>query len=262
MIKSGVRLSTGIYNIILSGLCKNGCAMEAIMFFEKLRTIHLKFDIRTLNIIIDAMFNVGRIEQAKNLFAAIPANGLKPNVITYTIMMSNLIEAGLVEEADNTFSSMETSGCASNSHMLNIIIRKLFKKGEILRAVSYMSRLDGKNMSLEASTISLLISLFSKEGIYSKHKDLLPAKYQFFEGDIISVLKPSKVTPAMRPSCWYKKMQAAGSRKLVPYSLFSFFNVLKLRNVNYRWISMNINFLFIVFCVRRMRTTTDSGAWW
>jgi hypothetical protein len=91
-----------------------------------------------------------------------------------------------VEEADNIFSSMETSGCAPDSRLLNIVIRKLLKKGEIVRAISYMSRLDGKGMSLEASTTSQLISLFSRQGIYHKHKDLLPARYQFFEGDIHS----------------------------------------------------------------------------
>ena len=133
---------------------------------------------------IAAMFNVGRIEQAKNLFADIPSNGLVPDVLTYTTMMSNLIESGLVEEADNTFSSMEVSGCTSNSRMLNSIIRKLLEKGEIVRAINYMSRVDGKSMSLEASTISLLVSLFSRKGIYHKHKYLLPARYQFFEGNI------------------------------------------------------------------------------
>jgi pentatricopeptide repeat protein len=132
------------------------------------------------------MFNVGRIEQAKNLFAAIPTKGLACNVVTYTTMMSNLIEKGLAEEADNIYSSMETSSCASNSRMLNIIIRKLFQKDEIVRAINYMSILDGKSMSLEASTISQLISLFSRKGIYHKHKDLLPLRYQFLEGDIHS----------------------------------------------------------------------------
>jgi hypothetical protein len=70
--------------------------------------------------------------------------------------------------------------------MLNIIIRKLLNKGEIVRAINYMSRVDGKSMSLEASTISLLITLFSRKGIYHKHKDLLPERYQFLEGDIHS----------------------------------------------------------------------------
>jgi hypothetical protein len=70
--------------------------------------------------------------------------------------------------------------------MLNIIIRKLLEKGEIARAVKYMSTVDGKSKSLEASTISLLISLFSRKGIYHKQKDLLPARYRFFEDDIHS----------------------------------------------------------------------------
>jgi hypothetical protein len=63
--------------------------------------------------------------------------------------------------------------------MLNIIIRKLLKKVEIVRAMKYMSRVDGKSKSLEASTVFLLTSLFSMNGVHHKDKELLPARYQF-----------------------------------------------------------------------------------
>ena len=55
---------------------------------------------------------------------------------------------------------MEKSGCAPNSHMLNTIVRRLLDRGEILRAGAYLSKIDEKNFSLEASTTSMLISLF------------------------------------------------------------------------------------------------------
>ena len=97
-------------------------------------------------------------------------------------MIKNLIKEGSLEEADNLFLAMEKSGCAANSWLLNDIIRSLLEKGEIVRAGNYMSKFDGKSCSLEAKTVSLLISLFSKKGIYREHIKLLPAKYQFLEG--------------------------------------------------------------------------------
>jgi hypothetical protein len=45
-----------------------------------------------------------------------------------------------------------------------------------------MSKVDGKNISLEASTTSLLISLFSNKGKYQEQIKLLPSMYQFFDG--------------------------------------------------------------------------------
>jgi hypothetical protein len=58
----------------------------------------------------------------------------------------------------------------------------MLEKGEIAKAGNYMSKVDGKSISLEASTTSLLISLFSRNGKYQDQIKLLPVKYQFFNG--------------------------------------------------------------------------------
>jgi pentatricopeptide repeat protein len=97
-------------------------------------------------------------------------------------MIKNLIKEGSLEEADSMFSSMEKSGCAPSSRLLNDIIRTLLKKGEVVKAVHYMCKVDGKSISLEASTTSLLLSLFSGKGEFQEQINLLPAKYQFFDG--------------------------------------------------------------------------------
>ena len=76
---------------------------------------------------------------------------------------------------------MEKSGCVPSSLLLNDIIRKLLKRGEILKAGNYLSKIDEKSNSLEASTTSLMISLFSREGKYREDIKLLPAKFQFFD---------------------------------------------------------------------------------
>ncbi|CAN6248407.1 unnamed protein product [Urochloa humidicola] len=120
------------------------------------------------------MFKARRIEEAKHLFASISANKLVPSVVTYSLMMTHFIKEGLLTEADDIFSTMEKTGCAPESILLNIAARLLLEKGDIIRAASYLAKIDEKNFSLEASTTSLLISLFPRE-----HIKLLPAKYQF-----------------------------------------------------------------------------------
>jgi len=99
--------------------------------------------------------------------------------VTYRLIAENLIEEGSLEELDCLFSVMEKSGTAPNSHMLNALIRKLLDRGEIPRAGAYLSKLDEKNFSLEASTTSMLISLFSREE-YQQHAKSLPEKCRFF----------------------------------------------------------------------------------
>jgi hypothetical protein len=62
------------------------------------------------------------------------------------------------------------------------MIRILLEKGEIAKAGIYMSKVDGKSISLEASATSLLICLFSNKGIFREQIQLVPTKYQFFDG--------------------------------------------------------------------------------
>jgi leucine-rich PPR motif-containing protein len=127
---------------------------------------------------IDALFKGGRRKDAMDLFAAIPGHGLVPNVVTYHLMMENLIREGLLDEFDHLFLAMEKSGCTPNSGMLNAIVRRLLGGGEIMRAGVYLSKIDEMNCSLEASTTSLLISLFSREE-YKHHAKCLPETYHF-----------------------------------------------------------------------------------
>ena len=127
---------------------------------------------------IDALLKSGRKEDAMDMFTAISAHGLGPNVVTYHLMIQNLIKEGLLEESDNLFSAMEKSGCIPDSFMLNSLVRRLLHRGDIMRAGAYLSKIDEMNFSLEASSTSLLISVFSREE-YQHHAMSLPEKYHF-----------------------------------------------------------------------------------
>ncbi|KAG8044685.1 hypothetical protein GUJ93_ZPchr0077g7052 [Zizania palustris] len=59
---------------------------------------------------------------------------------------------------------MEKSGCAPDSRLLNGIIRTLLRKSEVAKAGNYLSKIDENNFAVEASTASLLLSLFSIGG--------------------------------------------------------------------------------------------------
>ena len=127
---------------------------------------------------IDALLKSGRKKDAMDMFTAISAHGLVPDVGTYRLMIQNLIKEGLLEESDNLFLAMKKSGCTPDSCMLNSFVRRLMRIGEIERAGAYLSKIDEMNFSLEASTISLLISVFSREE-YRHHAKSLPEKYHF-----------------------------------------------------------------------------------
>ncbi|XP_072151755.1 uncharacterized protein [Setaria viridis] len=178
MIKSGMQLDIYTCNIMLNGLCKNNFLDDAFEMFQSLCSMDSQLDIITFNIMIDALLKSGRKEDAMGMLTAISAHGLVPDVVTYRLVTENLIKEGLLEEFDNLFLAMEKSGCTPNSGMLNAIIRRLLDRGEIMRAGVYLSKIDEKNFSLEASTTSLLLSVFSREE-YRHHAKSLPEKFHF-----------------------------------------------------------------------------------
>ncbi|KAK3125610.1 hypothetical protein QOZ80_7BG0607310 [Eleusine coracana subsp. coracana] len=143
------------------------------------RAVNMKFDKVAIAIMISTLFKARRIEEAKDLFLS--TNGPAPSVVTCNIMMTNLIKEGLLAEADDVFTTMERIGCSPNSQLLNNVVRVLLRKGEIVGAGDYLSKIDKNNLSLEASTVVLLISLFSK-GRYKEHVKLLPEKYHLLLG--------------------------------------------------------------------------------
>ncbi|KAF8700082.1 hypothetical protein HU200_034445 [Digitaria exilis] len=160
MLSAGIEPEVVPYGTVVHGYCKNGQIDDA------------------LNIVIAAMFEARRIEEAKSLFTSISAQGLVPSGETYRIMLTNLGKEGLLEEADHMFPSMLKSGCPPNSRLLNAMVRFSLEKGQIVKAGTYLSKIDENNLSLEASTTSLLISLFSNEGEYRENRKVLPSKYQ------------------------------------------------------------------------------------
>jgi len=73
--------------------------------------------------------------------------------------------------------------------MLNALAKRLLRRGDISRAGAYLSKLDEKNFSLEASTTSMLISLFRGRIISTMQSPCLKS--------IVSSMKPTN-------ECWRK----------------------------------------------------------
>ncbi|EEC77065.1 hypothetical protein OsI_15458 [Oryza sativa Indica Group] len=134
-----------------SAACSDGPALAVELFkrMDRWACPHAAADaltIYTYNILIDCYRRMHRPELALAVFGRLLRTGLES-----------------YEEADNLFISVEKSGRAPDSRLLNHIVRMLLKKAEVAKASNYLSIIDENNLTLEASTISLLASLFSRE---------------------------------------------------------------------------------------------------
>ncbi|KAK1695230.1 hypothetical protein QYE76_011927 [Lolium multiflorum] len=218
MMNKGIpRPSMSFFTLVISNLCKEGRVGHAKDIFDLVIHIGETPNVITFTSLIDGYCLVGKMDKALRVLDGMESAGVEPNVVTYNTLVNGCFKNGrvkdglalfaemksiilgglcrnncvgeaielfqeLVEEADIIFSSMEKIGCAPNSRLVNDIIRMLLEKGEIAKAGDYLSKVDGKSISLQASTSSLMLSLFSRNGKYREDVKLLPAKYQFFHG--------------------------------------------------------------------------------
>ncbi|WOK97673.1 protein Rf1, mitochondrial-like [Canna indica] len=133
------------------------------MFQDIILSHNKALDVGSFDILVDGWSGTGKVDAAGDLLNAVPTKDLKPNVITYTIIVKGLIREGLFDEADKLLLLMENNGCSADSRMLNVVIQSLLEKEEV-------------------STVSIAISLFSKDGKSNDHFELLPKFFQDYCG--------------------------------------------------------------------------------
>ncbi|KAG8044070.1 hypothetical protein GUJ93_ZPchr0109g40562 [Zizania palustris] len=158
MEKQGISPDVVTYTSTIDGFCKSKAMDKA----EKVLQQMLDAGVQPDNMIqqhdqwvfhFGNVEGVSRIKEAKDIFDSMVLNGPKPDVTSYTVLLHGI---GRLGDALEKFSHMVDAGVTPD--------RTLLKKSEVIEAGNYLSKIDENNFAVEASTASLLLSLFSMEG--------------------------------------------------------------------------------------------------
>ncbi|KAG8037206.1 hypothetical protein GUJ93_ZPchr0020g33587 [Zizania palustris] len=104
----------------------------------------------TYNIVLGGLCRNNCTDEAIMLLDKLFAMNIKNDVVIFTTMISAMFKVGRREEAKKLFAAISTYGT-------------LLRKAEVAKAGNYLSKIDENNFAVEASTASLLLSLFSME---------------------------------------------------------------------------------------------------
>ncbi|KAG8037216.1 hypothetical protein GUJ93_ZPchr0020g33569 [Zizania palustris] len=102
----------------------------------------------TYSIVLSGLCRNNCTDEAIMLLDKLFAMNIKNDVVVFTTMISVMFKVGRREEAKKLFAAISTYGT-------------LLRKAEVAKAGNYLSKIDENNFAVEASTASLLLSLFS-----------------------------------------------------------------------------------------------------
>ncbi|MFS7975239.1 putative tetratricopeptide-like helical domain superfamily [Helianthus anomalus] len=159
------------YNILLSGLCKNDRVSQALDLLQALESNGTELGIKVYNSVIDGLCKSGRMETAYDIYTKLSSKGLKPTVVTYTIMIHGFCKTGQLKKADSLFFEMIENKCAPNVVTFNAFMRKGSNMAP--KVVELVKKTVERKVTPDASTLSLMVDLLSKDEKYKKYFDTL-----------------------------------------------------------------------------------------
>ncbi|KAE8682700.1 G-type lectin S-receptor-like serine/threonine-protein kinase RKS1-like [Hibiscus syriacus] len=148
-----------IFNTLINGYVASGRFEEAkTVMYDIMLSIDCKPDVFTFNILIHGLCKQGCLCSALDLVNEMERKGCKPNVITYSILIDGLCKEGRVEEVGNMLNGMSAEGVRLNTAVYNTLINALCKGGKIHEARDLFDEMSRKGSKPDIFTFNSLIS--------------------------------------------------------------------------------------------------------
>ncbi|KAM0028366.1 putative tetratricopeptide-like helical domain superfamily [Helianthus debilis subsp. tardiflorus] len=168
MVRGTIKPNVVTYNVLLTGVLQKGDALDLLQALESNGT---ELGIKVYNSVIDGLCKSGRMETAYDIYTKLSSKGLKPTVVTYTIMIHGFCKTGQLKKADSLFFEMIENKCAPNVVTFNAFMRKGSNMAP--KVVELVKKTVERKVTPDASTLSLMVDLLSKDEKYKKYLDTL-----------------------------------------------------------------------------------------
>ncbi|KAK1568769.1 hypothetical protein Q3G72_028441 [Acer saccharum] len=180
------------YNILIDGLCKNGCVLEAVDLFHNLKNCKFDLSIEIASCLINGPCKTKKLEIAWKFYQGLPHFGLLSNVLTYNIMINGFCREGHLEKANDLLLEMEEKGYARNVITYNLLMCDLFQNDEPRTVVELFHKMAERNLKPDTSTTSIVVDLLIKDEKYCENLDLLPSFSVQDEREKVDMMNPDK----------------------------------------------------------------------
>uniref|UniRef100_A0A0A0M2Y3 Pentatricopeptide repeat-containing protein n=1 Tax=Cucumis sativus TaxID=3659 RepID=A0A0A0M2Y3_CUCSA len=109
IIKQGYVVSTFVFNVMLTGLCRIGDVERAIESFHEMKRFSVLPDVITYNVLMNGLCKNEKFEEALRFLDEMEVI-CQPNMVTYTTMVDGLCKGGRLQIAEGLLERMKKKG--------------------------------------------------------------------------------------------------------------------------------------------------------
>ncbi|KAL7146022.1 hypothetical protein ABFS83_06G013400 [Erythranthe nasuta] len=163
ILKKNISPCHATFNILINGLCKNGCIGNALMFFRDLKQQGYDLDIVTYNILISSLCKARMWKSMMSLLEELSVSDHEPNAITYTAVMKACFRRKHFREGLEIFLEMKSKGYAYDLFSYCTVVGALLKSGRSQDTYSLIAHMIKIGYELDIVSYNTLINWHCKE---------------------------------------------------------------------------------------------------
>ncbi|KAJ0075086.1 hypothetical protein Patl1_34482 [Pistacia atlantica] len=164
MMQRGVLPDAGIYNVLMSGLCKKGRLPAAKILLGEMLDHNILPDAFVYATLIDGFIRNGDLDEAKKLFELTIAKGMDPGVVGYNAMIKGYCKFGLMNDALSCLNKMTQKHHAPDEFTFSTIIDGYVKQHDLSSALRMFGKMVKQKCKPNVVTYTALINGFCRIG--------------------------------------------------------------------------------------------------
>ncbi|KAJ4841882.1 hypothetical protein Tsubulata_015444 [Turnera subulata] len=156
---------TWTFNILIQGLCRAGEVDRGFEFLNDMDKFGCVPDVVTYNTLISGFCRINEVERGYHLLQEVePRTGRSPDVVTYTSVISGFCKLGKMDKASFLFAEMTRSGIDPSVVTFNVLIDGFGKIGNIGGAEAVFGKMVSFGCQPDVVTFSSLIDGYCRTG--------------------------------------------------------------------------------------------------
>ncbi|KAJ0045419.1 hypothetical protein Pint_03829 [Pistacia integerrima] len=120
------------YTSLLSGLCRKGKAVSALLFFDKVMAKGTVPNGVMLTCLVNGLFKAGQLKAALYIYDAIEKEGVFPDTVSLNAVIDGFSRMGKMMKAYDLLSTMRSRGLRPSLATYNILLHGFSKKKDLL----------------------------------------------------------------------------------------------------------------------------------
>ncbi|KAF8405564.1 hypothetical protein HHK36_010471 [Tetracentron sinense] len=145
------------FNILVSGYCREGDLIQALVLLEKSFNLGFVPDIVTVTKVVEILCDKGRVTEAVEVLERVEDKGGVVDAVAYNTLIKGFCSLGKATLGHRFLKEMERKGCLPNVNTYNALISGFSESGKLDMALDLFQEMRTDGISLNFVTYNTLI---------------------------------------------------------------------------------------------------------